>query len=240
MTTHSARRKPRQLDIITDTALAENAPAYLRPAALIKNVGDLSTAAPPKNVGDLSTAPRNENVGDLSTAMRRVEARRKELGISISKLCAMAGIHPNTYRMVQKIHPSVRRRTVTRLTDAIKRLAKGEKPTKPLSLLQSWIRYLTADMARTFGLDVETVLATNFEAENSNDPVWLQGSRMRRYAMYLLVEGVGIEKAAIGHAATVSRQAVFKAISVTELERDRDEQFNRIIRDAMIRIVGDR
>jgi hypothetical protein len=172
--------------------------------------------------------------------MKRIEARRKELGISVAKLCAMAGIHHNTYRMVQKVQPSVRRRTVDTLTDTLRRMAKGEKPQKPRSLLQSWIRFLTADMARRFGLDVISVLATNFEAENSNDPKWLEGSRMRRYAMYLLVEGVGLEKAAVGHAVGISRQAVFKAIAVTELERDRDGQFDRIMRDAMVDVVGDK
>jgi hypothetical protein len=54
MTTNSAgRRKPRQLDIIADTALAANASAY---ASLGKNVADLSTAPRPENVADLSTA----------------------------------------------------------------------------------------------------------------------------------------------------------------------------------------
>lgn len=250
--TTDVRRKPRQLDIIIDTALAAAAPAYLRPASLVKNVSDLSTAPTTGNVGDLSTARRRENVSDLSTAqrlkkigdpiaaMKKIEARRKELDISVAKLCAMAEIHHNTYRMVQKLQPSVTGRTLIKLTDAIERMAKGEKPTKRRSLLQSWVRFLTADMARRFGLDVETVLATNFEAENSNDERWLQGSRMRRYAMYLLVEGVGIEKATIGHSVGISRQAVFKAIAVTEMERDRDAQFDRTMREAMIDVVGEK
>jgi hypothetical protein len=59
MTTNSTgRRKPRQLDVIFDTALAESAPSYLRPASLAKNVADLSTAAAGENVADLSTARR--------------------------------------------------------------------------------------------------------------------------------------------------------------------------------------
>lgn len=245
------RRKPRQLDIINDTALsarpengarlstarvAGNGP-YLSTGPDSENGGYLSIRTPLENGGDLSTKPAPENGGDLSTGFRRFDAKRRELGISIAKLCAAAGIHPNTYDTMRKGEAATRPTTMLKLRRAFNRLATGEKADAPRSLFEIGIRMFTADLARQVGADPVKVLAANFETENTNDPEWLQASRLRRAAIYLMVEGVGIAKADAGHALGITRQAVHKAVAVIELERDRDNNFDRIMREMMVMVA---
>lgn len=250
-TEYLGRRKPRQLDIIDDPELrkkSENRPylstgpqaqngADLSTGQGLENRGDLSTTRPLENRPDLSTVTAPENGPDLSTGFRRFDARRKSLGVSIARLCATAGVHPNTYETAQKGSTITRPTTMSKLRRALDRLSSGEKADAPRSLCESYIRYLTARVAEKVGADPQAVLATKFDAENTNDPVWLQASRLRRAAIYLVVEGVGISKASVGHAIGVSRQAVFKSVAMIEMERDRSVEFDHMMRAMMINVA---
>lgn len=252
MTTNARARKPRQLHIIDDTSLARDekkrAP-YLMPGPLLKNRGDLSTATPPRNRGDLSTATPPQNRGDLSTAsrtavkaaiasgeIRRLDAKRKALGVSVAKLCAAAGIYPLTYTLAVRGKVATRVVTVRKIAEALRRFQKGETPSAPRSMLEQLLRLMIVQISEELQVDPQTVFDTDFSSENTNDPKWLQASRIRGAAIYVIVEGAGISKAAAAHAAGVSRQAAFKAVAVAELQRDRDQNFDRIMRNLIVTV----
>lgn len=228
MANYLARKKPRQLHIVDDTELARD----------FENLVDLSTKRQEKNLVDLSTSPKLENLVDLSTAMKRIERRRKELGLSVQRLARLAGIHPYTYWSGRKGSAPVRATTINKLQAALARHSGGEKPEAARALCAVTIRLMTAHLAREIGADPSKVLAANFDAENTNDPDWLQASRLRRAAIYIVVEGVRISKADVANAIGVSRQAVHKSVAKVELARDENQDFDRLMAETMARIAG--
>lgn len=217
---------PKQLDIIADTIL--RGPR--------QTPGDLSTSPENKTPGDLSTGGKSKTPGDLSTTMKQIDARRKKLGVTIGKLCAAAKIHPDTYDDARAGRSRPRPVTIRKLARALAMLAAGQEGEDPRTLCQSYLQFITVDLARRSGWDPQLMLAQNFEAENTNDPVWLQASRLRRCAIYLLVEGLYLGKAKIAAAIGVTRQAVHKTVAAIESERDRDSALDTLMETMMLQL----
>lgn len=211
---------PKQLDIIADTILRQNP----KMAAICQPGGAR------ENGSHLSTGTKNENGSHLSTSLKAIDARRRKAGIPRQKLCEMAGIHINTYRFALEGHANSRRRTLARLNEAMNQLAAGRAAQKSETLCMIALRLVTEKMAIGSGWDPQLMLSQNFEAENSNDPVWLQASRLRRCAIYLLVEEMrAVGKAEIAHAIGITRQAVHKGVAAIEAERERDPAFHTLM-----------
>lgn len=207
---------PRQLDIVSDTVLAMAA----------QTPGDLSTGRPP--------APRPKTPGDLSTAdIKTLDRRRRQLGITVLRLCSEAGVHVDTYDDARAGRSRPRARTLDRIATALNRLAAGAEADPRRTICQALLRLVTAEFARRAGWDAALMLSQSFEAERPQDPVWLQAARLRRCAIYVLVEGLMIRKAQIGHAVGCSRQAVQKAVAAIEQERERDPQFDALMQTMM-------
>lgn len=222
---------PRQLDIIADTILN----------AARENRTDLSTGVPIQNRTDLSTKARSENRTDLSTdRAKRIGARRKQLGVSTSALAAAAELHLQTYFAAMRNPASTRVSTFDALEEALDRFAGGITPTKRLTIYESRLFGLITVLALRVGWDPEQMLSQNFDAESPNDPVWLQASRLRRCAIYLMVEGMGCTKADIGRLIGVSRQAIHKSVAAIEAERDRSETFHELMASMMLQVKGQR
>jgi hypothetical protein len=255
-------RAPKQLDIIADTALS----ALETPRALstisgaqtprglsTKTPGGLSTArvnktpgaSSTKPPGYLSTSEDDQTPGASSTkspgllspdGMQKFEARRRTQGVTIPDLCATAKIHPDTYRALRRGQNLARPQTMTVLNRALAQLAAGGAASEPKTLCMVLLRVLTAQMARSIGADPAKILGQDFRAENTNDPLWLQAARLRRCAIYLMVEGVEIGKAKIGAALGLTRQAIHKCVVNIEGEREADPEFDRLMQ-SMIEIV---
>lgn len=223
---------PRQLDIIADTALN---------AARRENQSDLSTKPRQKNQSDLSTGTKIKNQSDLSTTRaRRIAERRKQLGVSTSALIAAAGLYRDTYFMALRGGSSTRPSTFDALEQALDRFAAGETPARRLTVFESYLRTLIRQLAVQAGWDPELMLSQDFSSENTNDPVWLQASRLRRCAVYLMVEGKLCSKADIARVIGVSRQAAHKTVAAIEAERGRDERFDSMMGSLMLQVAGQR
>jgi hypothetical protein len=217
-------RAPIQLDIIADTALAMAA---------------IRQPKRPMRDGSHSSTGTNEDDGShSSTRLKRVDKRRRDLKISRQMLCSTAGIHLNTYRFGLEGHNNCQPRTLDKLEAALDRFEAGGQPPEQLTLCLYCLRNLIVDLAKRVGWDPELMLEQNFDAENSNDPVWLQASRLRRCAIYLLVEGLQLGKAKIGRAVGVSRQAIHKTVAAIEAERQNDERFNELMSSMMLLVKG--
>lgn len=222
---------PRQLDIIADTVLC----------AAGENRTDLSTKAKSKNRTDLSTGPKNENRTDLSTERaRRIASRREQLGVSTSALARAADIHLQTYFAAMKCPASTRPSTFDALEQALDRFAAGETTARRRTFSESYLRNLATQLAVKTGWDPELMLTQNFASENTNDPVWLQASRLRRCAVYLMVESKLCSKADIGRVISVSRQAIHKSVASIEAERERDSAFDELMANMMLQVKGER
>lgn len=220
---------PRQLDIIADTILRG-----------VETRTDLSTGTARETRTDLSTAPRAQTRTDLSTKLKQMAERRKKVGISVARWLAVANVTRDTYFSALKGASNIRQSTVEKLAAALDALSAGEAPAEKLSLCQAYLRSMTVQLAIKTGWDPELMLSQNFAAENSNDPVWLQASRLRRCAVYLLVEGLNLGKANIGRAIGVSRQAIHKSVAAIEAERDRDAIFDGLMSTMMLQVKGER
>ncbi|MCK1407640.1 hypothetical protein [Bradyrhizobium sp. 76] len=220
---------PRQLDIIADTALR-------------KTPGVLSTAPSIQTPGVLSTARKNETPGALSTAtIKDIEKRRLKAGISIPRLCTAAGIHPRSYEVARAGKGGVRKTTLRKLSDALDRHGERVEPEERRTLCQSYVRKVTRDLARQSGWDPELMLNQDFSSENTNDPVWLQASRLRRCAIYLVVEGLfSGKRAPVARAIGISRQAVHKGVAAIEAERMRNSEFDKKMELALLELRADR
>jgi hypothetical protein len=84
------------------------------------------------------------------------------------------------------------------------------------------------------------MLGQDFSEESPNDPVWRQAARLRRCAIYLLVEGMfGGKRAPIAHAIGITRQAVHKGVAAIEAERMRDGAFDAMMQAAIVDLKGD-
>lgn len=209
MTSLYLASSPRQLDIVADTMLANPPP-------------DLSTASLPKSPPDLSTRD-----------VRAIDRRRRRMGITVAELLAASRVNRDTYfdARAGRLHP--RAATLQRLSAALDRLTAGAAPDVQRTLCVALLRVVTAEFARRAGWDAALMLSQSFAEERPQDAVWLQAARLRRCAIYVLVEGLMIRKAHIGHAIGCSRQAVHKAVAVIEQERERDPAFDTLMQTMM-------
>jgi hypothetical protein len=235
--------KNRQLDIIDDTplAMAKNS-GHSSTVAPLKNGSYLSTVVVAESGGHSSTVAMAENGGHSSTdGLKRLDARRRKAKISVQDLCADAGIHANTYRFGLEGHAATSPRVMTKLKRSLDRLAAGAEPDMQRTLCMALVRFLTWHVSRLVGVDPTQVLACDFSHERPTDRVWLQAARIRRCAVYLLVEGPSLRVGAATVAAAIGqkRQAVHKAVAAIETERERDPEFDALMRSLMLQLTGE-
>ncbi len=224
-------RAPKQLDIIADTVLSAD----------IANHSDLSTRTKVKNHSDLSTNPQNANHSDLSTdRAKRIAARRKEAGVSTSALIAAAGLYPQTYFFALRGKSNTRASTFDALEKALDRFAVGYTSADRRTIGESCLRDLMIGIAVRMGLNPEDVLAQDFSSEKTNDDVYMRNCRVRRCAVYLMIEGMRFPKAAVARVAGFSRQAAHKTVTAIEKRRLSDPDLDRMLGDMMLKVRGER
>lgn len=230
-------REPKQLHIVDDTELRHAMAANRQPS---NTTPDLSTDIVGRSTPDLSTCAKPKTTPDLSTAdLRRFDARRRTLRIAIPRLCAAAGIYTDTYELAKSGRSQMRPQTFAKLNAALNRLAAGQEGNEPRTLCVALVRLVTAQVARAVGADPAKVLATDLAQNRSNAPDWLQASRCRRCAVYLVVEGLGLRKAAIGHALGITRAAAQKIVKEIERERDHDAALDALLAELMTTLKGE-
>lgn len=220
-------RAPRQLDIIADTALAKDLDNAVRSSTAPKNAIAVRS----------STAAKSDNAVRSSTiTITTIEARRIKLGITVREICVEADIRTETYYNSRANRFPTLHQTLLKLDKALDRFAAGTGHNKPETLCLAVLNLLIVELSVAAGLDPDIILLMDFSSECSNDPQWRAASRIRRQAMYILVEGIEIAgKADIAHAlGNITRQGVHKAISTAEKERMADPRLDETM-DVFIR-----
>lgn len=233
--------RTRQLDIIDDTDLGRRQNGiHLSSVTPLQNGSYLSTVNGGENGYHSSTVEPAQNGYHSSTdGLKRLDARRRKAGVPVQDLCTAAGIHINTYREGIGGRAATSPRVMTALTRALTQISAGEDPATRKTLCMAMVRFLTVHVARLVGVDPEQVLAQDFSKERPTDKVWLQAARIRRCAVYLVVEGLKVGAAAVAGAIGQKRQAVHKAIAAIEAERDRDGEFDALMRVLMLQLTGE-
>jgi transcriptional regulator with XRE-family HTH domain len=217
---------PRQLDIEGDTALAH--------AALRSSTASQGTVAPRSSTDSKGDAALRSS----TVSIKRIEARRRKLKITIRELCTAAGVRVETYADARAGRYKTQASTLDKLSDALGRLAAGREEGEPITLCLAMIRLIVRQLAERTGWDAALMLSQDFSEERTQDPVWKQAARLRRCALYLLAEGLGLKKAALAAAIGVSRQAVQKTVAEIEAERERSPDFDALMQTMMDTLKG--
>jgi transcriptional regulator with XRE-family HTH domain len=193
--------QPRQLDIIADTALREDARLQT------KNHSGSSTV--------IALAREGENHSGSST-VDSIDRRRKTAGLSHDELCRVAGIEVNNwFRLLRGAHqPSgVTLRKLEAALDA-------PRQSKPPRIIAGFHRLLIGLLADAMGEDRAAVLAVDMSKQRPQNPAWLRAARIRMMATYIAAVELEVGNADLGRAIGQTRQAIQKSRNQVEDFRD--------------------
>jgi hypothetical protein len=218
MSKNERRRVPRQLHLVDDTDLAND--------GTHSSTAAKGAAGTHSSTAEVIGAGTHSSTAQRKALLKKIEAIRREHEISIARLCAEARVHPNTYRELRRGSCIPLHITLVKLTSAIGRIRAGQEAAMERTIIQSFVRILTWEFSEKGGWDPQEMLAQDFSSEKTNDPVWLAGSHMRRCAIYIVVEVLGVGKAKLANAIGLTRQAVHKSVAAIECKRMDDEVFD--------------
>jgi transcriptional regulator with XRE-family HTH domain len=155
--------------------------------------------------------------------LRSVEARRLGIGLSIEKLCGLAGTSSGYYRNALAGEREMSDAMLARLTDALAGRAfeppPPPAPPPPAALLRAAFEALHIRACRLVGVDDEKARA--IEPGRGGIELRFKAGLARRMAMYALRTKFDLTGTAIAEVAGVSKEAVRLAIQAVEEERER-------------------
>lgn len=209
-----------QLDLIADTALANDgthsSSVMARPSA--------GTHSSSLRAGS-DTGTHSSSVDRLAL-MKKVDATRRQSGISIAKLCAAAKVHPNTYRELRRGACTPLEITLDKFTRALDRIRTGKaQEVAPPQVVAGFHRLLMQLIATQMGFDHELLLATDFSVQRPSNPQWLRAARIRQMAIYVVAVELQVSNADLGRALGDTRANIKFARDAIE---DRREDGNEI------------
>lgn len=147
-----------------------------------------------------------------------IEAERKRLKIPVAKLCQTAGIDARNYARIRGKARSPRGDTIAKLTSALVQLKRGDKgagvPNRTL------YRLVLAQLAREAGVDVGAALEHDPKQKATASPDWMEISRLRDIASYMLNAVLGMSNADVARAAGVTPPAITNALRKVEDKRE--------------------
>lgn len=208
----SSARQPRQLHLVDDTALRDDA--------------RLRRAVP--TASSTVSFPTASSTVDIQ--IKTIDQRRRDRALSHAAFCRIACIdHDNWFRLLRGEHrPSPA--LLVKLNAALDE-AKVQAPKPPI-VIAAFHRLVMSLIADRLGLDREAVLATDFSVQRPQNPAWKAASEVRLIAIYITAVELQVENPDIAAALGISRQAVKKARDrVEDLRSDAD-------RDALIDAVA--
>lgn len=152
-----------------------------------------------------------------------IEQERKRCKISIARLCSNAGVSDRGYHRMRNGERNARADTIARLVAGLSAARRNEKPVKS----QMLFRLVLGQLAMLADMDLATVMAHDPQAKATADPKWMEISRMRAIACYMLHAVLGLSNAEVARAAGVSQPAITIAMQKIEIRRD-DPALERI------------
>jgi hypothetical protein len=184
------------------------------------NALDLSIIGARKNAVDLSIVAGGRNAVDLSIVA--IDTRRRKAGISIGRLLGEARVDRRTWHGAKANPSRVRRSTLERLDRALARLAAGDRGDASLGAIGMLYQLAAGVLAQRAGIDPQAVLkiARDFSYEWPQNNLWLACARVRRLAMYVVANELGLGNATLARAIGCSRQNIKQAVTAVEELRE--------------------
>jgi len=145
-----------------------------------------------------------------------IEQERKRHAIPMARLCAASGITESNYFRIRRGAQVPKAATIARLVAGLSAARRGEKPVKS----QMLFRLVLGQLAMLADMDLATVMAHDPQAKATADPKWMEISRMRAIACYMLHAVLGLSNAEVARAAGVSQPAITIAMQKIEVRRD--------------------
>lgn len=155
----------------------------------------------------------------MTDAVWQIERRRRQLGLSQSKLACLAGINQRHYGEIAARRTEPRRGTIAKLKLALSRHQKGDLPEIPFMVY----RLCLANVCQAARVPVEQVLTQEPSRRATFDPVWKQAAELRGRALYIAHTICGIPQAQLAQAADMTTAAVSLAMNRMEDASDPDE-----------------
>ena len=147
-----------------------------------------------------------------------IERERKRLKIPVARLCRQAGMDAKNYARIRGGERCPRGDTLARLAAALAACKRGDKDNalagRPL------FRLVLAQLAREVGIDVAAALEHKPQQKATANPEWMEISRLRDVACYILNTVLGMSNAEVARAAGVTPPAITVAIRKVEDKRE--------------------
>lgn len=187
--------------------------------------------------GQSRTRKRGRQKSIVDPMIAAIDKRRATLGISRRFLAHRAGISERSYRYAINGHTKkISQRTFDRLDGALLAIL-DEEPLRSPSELAALHRAAMGLFAREYRLDPDEVIATDFSRQTSANRQWLMAARIRRMAMTVLVDRLGIGKAQLARAIPCTKQNVGQAVAQISDLRDEDGELDAML-DRVGRLLG--
>lgn len=139
----------------------------------------------------------------------------------VAKLCQAAGIAPRTYERIRAGARSPRGSTIAKLNNALMQVRRGETVPRGIrvSRNRAIFRLLLAQLALHSGIDVARALDHRAQQKATASEEWMEISRLREVACYMLNSVAGLSNAEVAAAAGVTPPAITQALRKVEDKR---------------------
>jgi len=173
-------------------------------------------------VGEKSPALSIDAADEKSPALSiiDIERRRRRLGVSVARLCGVAGINEKSWWRGRRDGANLRVSTLQRLDRGLRAIERGALSPKKTPFWRAFFGFAFAMLAREQELDYAPPLLFDFSVEKPNSPEWLKLARLRRIMIYLLTVEMQVPNADLARAIGCSRQNIKQARDAVEQWRD--------------------
>lgn len=155
----------------------------------------------------------------MTDAVWQIERRRRQLGLSKSKLAALADVSRQHYLDIAGRKTEPRRTTIAKLKLALTRQEKQLGGAMPVLIYRLCLLHVC--QAERVGL--EDVLSQDPSRRATFDPAWKQAADARGKALYIAHTACGLPQRQLAAAAGMTPAAVSLAMGRVEDSCDPDE-----------------
>lgn len=155
-----------------------------------------------------------------------IDQERRQLRISVARLCLVAGIASRTYERIRAGERQARGDTLAKLSAALTEIRRGSRDragrekTGRAARSRAIFRMLLAQLAREAGIDVRAALDHVAQQKATASAEWMEISRLRDVTCYMLNTVAGWSNAEVAMAAGVTAPAITNAIRKVEDKRE--------------------
>ncbi|CAA0096078.1 Uncharacterised protein [Starkeya nomas] len=169
--------------------------------------------------------------------LRAIDARRRDMGVSLEALLAAARISARTWDYLRAGRTRPQPRTLIKLSRALDRLATGEPTAPPPPMVAAFWRAAVLFLCAELGADAQIALAPDEGSSRPMDPAWMKAARARQLAFYLTHVELQVSLTALAEACRTSKQRVHKAARTVEDLRD-DPSIDALLTRAAAAVTG--